>query len=777
MKISLRWLCDHIVGLPWQAVSVDQLMARFNAKVAEIEHVEHLLVPIASFEAVRIVAADAQKITVQFPSGATASLPFRSDVAQCHDPLAAYLVTTDGSEYRWAALNAVGLDKDGLIPALHITQADLAGGWRSQWEAEDIILDVDNKSLTHRPDMWGHRGFAREVAALFDTRLVDATQFCEEISVVQSHPSVVVRNEVPAACSGVGGIRVDHIVQMACDLRATSRLINIGYRPRSAVIDMTNYAMADWGHPMHAYDAERMRGHTITVRFAQIGEKLLLLDDSSINLDAQDLVVADAEKIVGLAGIMGGKNDSVLSATTSLIFEAACFHASTIRRSATRHKLRSESSQRFEKTLDPMQIVSVLERCVSLARTWGVVRSAITNPIVLLAPPRPALIVPVSHRYIVNRIGAELTPSNIVDLLTSIDIPTTYTTLSDDTVYSVQVPSYRATKDISGPHDIVEEVARLYGFNNIVPSMPAVLQRASNLQPVMRERAIKNYLAYGAQMQEQRNYAFYNQQLLTQLGWEEPERLILRNPVSQDASALVSSLIPHLLGNVMDNMADVDRCAFFEWGTVWPAGNGSERKELAGVWYDKRGSFDFYQLKQAVTEICRLAGIKISWRVAPLMPEFQWLGRSPAALVLHEGVVIGVLGGINPVMIQKMGGLPESTVYGFVLNGSLLQNHPAPRYTVGQIRKYQHSTVDVSALVLKTSHVADLEGQLRSCSELIEEVSLIDFFEKKEWTDRRSVAFRLTLSHSERTLTREEVEQIRVKALEVLAANGGQLRE
>ncbi|MDQ5890679.1 MAG: phenylalanyl-tRNA synthetase beta chain [Candidatus Dependentiae bacterium] len=765
MKISLRWLCDHIVGMPWHLVDVEALVTRFNAKVAEIEHTEKLSVSIDAFEAVRAQTAISR------------GLPSRSDLSLCSDKLAAYLVVATGSGYRWITLQEVGLDKEGLVPALRITDADLAGQWRSNWENEDIILDVDNKSLTHRPDMWGHRGFAREVAALFGKKICDASQVYESLLVVKSDSSVVLRNDAPAACSGIAGVQITSIAQAACDVRATSRLINIGYRPRSAVVDMTNYAMADWGHPMHAYDADRLSGHLINVKFASAGEQLVLLDGSKIDLDGNDLVVVDAEKIVGLAGIMGGKDDSIRPETRALILEAACFHASTIRKSSARHKIRTESSQRFEKTLDPEQMVPVLERCIALGRAWGVITAPVTGPIVLFSTPKEPLILSVSHRYIVDRIGVALEPSTVVQLLASIEIMAQPHVVGDDTVFEVNVPSYRATKDISGPHDIVEEVARLYGFDNITPIMPTVVQKASNLQPVMRERMIKQHLAYSAEMQEQRNYAFYNEQILAMIGWQEPERLVLRNPVSQEARRLVSSLVPHLLGNVMDNMADVEKCAFFEWGTVWPTGNGSERKELAGVWYDKRGAFDFYRLKHVVTEVCRLAGIAITWHTAVMMPEYPWLAKTPAAFISHEGKVIGVLGAIDPVMVQKMGGLPESTAYGFMLNASLLQNHPAPRYTVGPVRKYQHSTVDVSVIVSHTSMVADLEKLLYACSDLIEEVRLIDFFEKKEWTDRRSVAFRITLSHQDRTVTREEVEQVRIRSLETLAAHGAQLRE
>jgi len=774
MKISLRWLCDHIEGLLWENVDVSSLITLFNAQVAEIEQVEKVVVSVDSYEAARVVAQVPTAITVQLSDKKLVELPFRSDAVTA-DSFAAYLVVAHGSEYRWVTLSEIGLDKDGLVPALHIADGDLAGAWKMAWESKDIILDVDNKSLTHRPDMWGHRGFAREVAALFGKRLMSCDTFLAPLA---RGTALLLTNETPQTCSGIAAVRIDNCVNAASDVRAVSRFVKIGYRPRNAMVDVTNYVMADWGHPMHAYDAATLNGSGLTVRFASSHEKVNLLDGSTASLESADLVIADTHGVVALAGVMGGAATAVSVATQSMLLEVGCFHASTIRRSAARYKIRTESSQRFEKTLDNEQLVATLERCVVIGRAWGIFNNAQIGLLALNKIEREPLILSVSHNYIVGRIGVSLTPEKVVALLTSIDFGVAYVTADHDTLYTISVPSYRSTKDISGPHDIVEEVARLYGFDNIVPLLPSFVHRASSLQSVMRERAVKNYLVQGAGMQEQRNYAFYSEQILDLFGWQEEEYLTLQNPVSQDARRLIGSLMPQLLANLMDNIADVEQCAFFEWGTVWPSAERIERKELAGVWYKKRGTFDFYQLKEIVTQMCHLANVHLEWRsAAHTTHQYQWLAQSPAALLVHEGAVIGAFGQVHPVLVQKMGGLPESTAFGFVVNATLLQNQLAPRYTAGRMRKFQHSTIDLSVLIPQTVSVAALEKALCASSELIEHVRLIDFFEKKEWTENRSVAFRLLMSHPERTLTKEEVEAVRSGAIDCLIAHGGQLRE
>jgi phenylalanyl-tRNA synthetase beta chain len=791
MKISLRWLCDHIVGLSWRDVNVQELSARFNAKVAEIEHIEQRSISLTGVDAVRVEKKNDELLAV-CADGRTFTLPQRSDIQFPLPDAAAFLVRTTGQGAAWVTLHELGSDKDGLLPALHIEAYEFSGAWRNRFETEDIILDVDNKSLTHRPDMWGHRGFAREVAALFDKVLEFDSEFTDLIEVRRVDASEITDSvsgfsitQLTEGCSGFATLLLPIAQPRGCDVQAASRLLAIGYRPRNAAIDMTNYAMADWGHPLHAYDADRVHGKHLIVRQAQPNESLVLLDGTTAKLDQSDIVIADDTKALGLAGVMGGADDSLRSDTQHILLEAGCFHAATIRRTAARHKVRTESSQRFEKTLTSEQLVPALARTAFLARKWGVISRSVQAPIIMLAAPPKETFITIPHMYIVNRIGVALSSQQIMKLLGSIGFGVQlkrereqeYTSAFDTISYEVYVPAFRVTKDISGMHDIVEEIARLYGFDAIPPVLPTIAQRATDINPVLRERVIKHYLAYGAGMQEQRNYGFYNEQILATLGWQEESGVCLQNPVSQDAYRLVTSLMPHILGNVIDNSADVERCAFFEWGTVWPAGVESERKELAGVWYDKRGRFDFYTLKQVVCRILRCASVAAKWVLAPEQGSPQWLSLKQAAALMHNDECIGYFGLLHPVMVQKMGGLPESAGYGFVLNASLLQKSPAPRYTVNNLQKYQHSTLDVSVLISKNMFVAQLQTLITDVSPLIEQVSLLDFFEKKEWLDKRSVAFRIILSSPERVLTKDEIESVRMQIIAVLIGHGATLRE
>jgi phenylalanyl-tRNA synthetase beta subunit len=223
---------------------------------------------------------------------------------------------------------------------------------------------------------------------------------------------------------------------------------------------------------------------------------------------------------------------------------------------------------------------------------------------------------------------------------------------------------------------------------------------------------------------------------------------------------------------------------------VWGEEPESEQHQLACVWYAKRGGQSFYALKNHVMEVCRIAHITSVWgrdvfpgedpgsrELGPgSRPGNPFLDATEAAVLLHNDQTIGYFGKLDPVMVQKMGCLPESTIYVATLNGDLLRDNPAPTYQVQPLSKFQSSSFDVSAMMPRTVAVAECERRMAACSSLITNVRLIDFFERKEWTDQRSLAFRLTLGSLERTLTKEEVEAVRQDVIGVVTTLGGELR-
>ncbi|MGD1997418.1 MAG: phenylalanine--tRNA ligase beta subunit-related protein, partial [Candidatus Dependentiae bacterium] len=454
MKISLRWLCDHL-DTEWRSINVDLLVELFNTKVAEIEQVDTV-------------------------SHAVSEWSLKSDGVIVHT------ATQQPVSYR-----DVGVDKEGTLPPVHVTGAD--DQLAAQWEADDVILEVDNKSVTHRPDMWGHRGFAREIAALLAIPFKDKAAFLADVPVeynqngVAHDGSFTLQNDDPTRCKTLTGLHVPQLAMQETDIKMLSRFVKIGYRGINATVDLTNYVMADWGQPMHAYDANRLSGNLLRARRAKEGETLALLDDSECELTAEDTIVADSEKTLGLAGIMGGRDDSINDNTTHVLLEAACWHASSTRRSAARHKVRTESSQRFEKTLDPAMTVESLQRYMGLVAELGI---AHTSKGVIWATGEQTIAptLTMTHQRIERDLGITISVDIVRDILKKLSFGVDTVAASGDTTYTITIPTFRASKDVTAVHDIVEEIARSYGFDRITPELPLLHKEPTDFEPVHRVR-------------------------------------------------------------------------------------------------------------------------------------------------------------------------------------------------------------------------------------------------------------------------------------------------
>ena len=280
----------------------------------------------------------------------------------------------------WANQTDFGAEKDALIPAVQVPDAELKGGWRNSFEPNDVVLEVDNKSITHRPDMWGHRGFAREIAAFLKLPFKPKDKFLANLPVTNfdkiSKPTatspIIIENQVTATCSRFTSLYFSSIQNQPCNLLVVSRLLKIGSRPISGLVDLTNYVMNDWTQPVHAYDAKKIGGDKFIIRMAKEGEKLLLLDGNEITLTSQDMVTATPQRALTLGGIKGGMDSGLDGTTTAMFFEAGNWDPGFVRRTAQRRKTRTDASARYEKTLDPNQTIEGIQRFVKLLEEFGV---------------------------------------------------------------------------------------------------------------------------------------------------------------------------------------------------------------------------------------------------------------------------------------------------------------------------------------------------------------------------------------------------------------------
>lgn len=786
MKVSLRWIFDHI-DASYSSVNLDQFFALFNAKTAECEGMHSFKIPANSYAFAVVTSVEGDTLHLDIPEWSKkVSLPARSLAAAAQIPagyVQGFIIHADVKHMRYATCADWGLEKDGALPLMTIPQNELDGGWKKKVEWDDVLLDVDNKSLTHRPDMWGHRGFAREVAALLDlpfkkeeTFLAPLTTHALEGAEIQDK-GWTIKRQAPEANPFFAGLHVEKIINAPSNPATVARLTRIGCRAHNALIDLTNYIMFEWGQPVHAYDAQKIAGQTLTCRFARKGEKLKLIDERTIELTDADLVIADTQKVLGLAGVMGGEQDSINGSTTSVFFEAASFAAGPVRRTALRHKARTESSSRFEKEVDPAWCTVAAQRFVALAKHQQL--DPVINNVLMASGSLPEeKDLSISHNFLVARAGVDFSEEFIVKTLQKLGFGVSVKRENHtDITYFLRIPSWRATKDIRIDVDILEELIRFYGFERIAIELPAIKKDGSNLQPLLKMRKVKNYCAYSANMIEQQNYSYYDETFLAQIGLEVASDIQMVNPVAETNRRMAKTLFPNLFKNLVENHLSADHLAFFEMGRVWEAAGDSvnEIKKVIGLFCNKRTPVNFYEVKNKVDGLLRLFGINASY-TKMTKPAHSWINAFQGAEITDGTRSIGFIAHIDPALLLKMGLLVESECCVFELDLDYLINYKPAVTKCKELPRYQGSFFDLSCVVPVTVTAARIKKDLAHLDPMVEEVSLLDFFEKEEWLDTRSLTFRVAVRRSDTTITKEEVDAVREKAISVLGAAGITLR-
>ncbi|MFT5128939.1 MAG: phenylalanyl-tRNA synthetase beta chain, partial [Rhodothermales bacterium] len=354
--------------------------------------------------------------------------------------------------------------------------------------AKDVLLEVDNKSLTHRPDLWGHYGFAREMAVVQNVPLApypgqepDSDTDCE----------FRIDNRIPDQCRRYAGLHIDGITVAPSPPWLTQRLKAVGMNSINNIVDITNYVLLELGQPMHAFDVTTLRGRQITVRHASEGETFLALDEKEYELGPTDIVIDDDGRPVALGGVMGGLETGVTSSTTNIFLESANFAATPIRLTANRLDLRSDSSSRFEKSLDPEHVPMALRRAWQLIRQLCPGATCSGGIVDDFATPYAPIAIATSHNFLRQRLGAPVEDDFIDRVLSGLGFG-----LSGD--LDISVPSWRGTKDVAIPEDIVEEVGRHFGYDNIVPHAPSFeLQVPAANASRSLERQLKAILTEG----------------------------------------------------------------------------------------------------------------------------------------------------------------------------------------------------------------------------------------------------------------------------------------
>ncbi len=818
MKLSLRWVCDHL-HIDWKKVDVTALVAWFNTTVAEIETVEKVETDLTVFTMGLVINLTSEQVEVSLPEWKeTIHLSSRTDVKVG----SWYLIKKNGVEHLWAKPTDFGVEKDALLPAFTMTLAKAQSGHWKESEGPDYLLDIDNKSITHRPDLWSHRGFAREIAPFLKTTLRDEKEFLAVVPVESVEGVFKATKQAPVsisiktpACKRFATLYFDELPYTPSDLHMAFRLMHVGQRPIDYVVDATNYVMFDLGQPLHAFDADTLVTETFGPRMAKNGEQISLLSGFNLTLQSTDMVIADNHKALALAGIKGGIVSAVTPQTRSVLLESATFDGGTVRLTSSFHKIRTEGSARFEKEVDPHQNISGITRLVKLLEDGGITFHCAPFIVSLGGLPQPTII-EISQSYIEERLGLKIKKTVIKTLLEDIGYLVTEKELemchsqlaiasgkgifgmrdkSFDTKFTITVPTFRATKDVKQPEDIVEEVGRLIGYTTIPEVLPVfeklplasrqkpetrLVGTHTSLQPaddwVDRVIRIKNFLAFTGHMREVQNYAFLDNDFLKKIGWKVEHPVTLANPLAEQRTTLADSLLAPLLQSVSENSANHETLGFFEWDRVWATQQDHKLKviehpSLAGVLYQRKGSVDFYHSKDMLQDLFLLLGMEVLWKVCAHRP--QWAHRYQVADLVCNGVIIGTVGKISSVMMAKLGG---GDAFAFELRGDLLLAYKHPEKEIVPPAKYQGSYLDISMMVPVATKVETLEQLIAQADKRIIQVQLQDVFQKPEWIDEKSITFRFFVQDPQQTVSKDILDTVYALVKKAVLSLGASIR-
>ncbi len=558
------------------------------------------------------------------------------------------------------------------------------------------------------------------------------------------------------------------------------RLEGAGIRAINNVVDVTNFVMVELGQPMHAYDYDEVAGHSLTARRAIAGENLHTLDDSSRLAKGDELVIADADKAAGLAGIMGGLETEITEKTTTVVLEAASFHGASIRRTARSCGLHSEASGRFERGVDVSQTMRALDRAAQLLQDMGA--CTVAQGIVDVYPvQKEQAAVDFTAEQINSRLGTELPAEKMVEILESLG----FTVQAQGPGYHVQVPSWR--NDVSCMEDLSEEVARIYGYDNIPSTLPLgrVMQgHQSDRQSFID--SIKSILT-GLGMNEELSFSFTHPSMFDKL--QIPEDSPLRqavpimNPLSDEYPLVRTTLISSIFENTVRNYSRKNEdIQLFEVAPVfYPKAlpvteQPMEFLKLAGLimgrrsalgWNQGKEEVDFYDLKGIVEELLEKLSIQ-NYSVEAGSHYAMHPGKT--ALFKKGREVIAAAGEVHPAVAQAFG-IPKK-MYLFVMDIDTLMKYTAKSFHCEQLPKYPAISRDLAILVDHDAAEGDLEQVIvKNGGKYLKDVTLFDVYKGQQVEKgRKSMAFTLKFQSADRTLTDAEAEEAFQKILSALEA-------
>lgn len=789
MLISMNWIKDFV---DLSGIETEELIKRFVLSTAEIERVEYKgqnvkglifakinkVEPHPNSTKLHILEVFDGKQNLQVVCGAPNVKPGMITVFA---PIGAVLPEMKISKAKIAGVESFGMccgeteigigsDDSGIIEILD--DVKIGQDIKEVFPIDDIVFEIDNKSLTNRPDLWGHYGIAREFAAIFSRELkplelVDLSAY--------SHlpkPTVVVEDN---NCYRYSAITVENVTKKVSDYKTKIRLNYCGMNDINFLADLTNYLMLELGQPMHAFDNSIVKD--ILVKKADKDTKILTLDDQEYLVPQDSCLICKLNgEPIAIAGVKGGKLSGITEKTNSLFLESACFDATSIRKTSTKVGLKTDAALRYEKSLDPNLTPIAVARLLKILLTQNpeaVVTSSLAD---VQTFEYPKVKINITKDFIEKRIGVEISNEQIVKILTSLE----FKVKENNNEFEVEIPSYRATKDISIKEDLIEEISRMYGYDNIVPkSIEMEVQPAIQQESYLNEFKTKYLLAQKYNFSEVHshiwNYADFNKEHEI----ESPSYVWLEDSSNSGQAGIRSELIPTLLRFFEENKNSFEDINIFEIGRVVTGLDQNnmaiEEKHLAIVSASQTKTNEqlYFGLKSFLMDLANNVlqkEIQVDFANENELPNYFHITNS--AKILIDNKKIGLFGLLHPQNLLAIDKRFKVAILELDFN-LLCKLGQKTKEKFVPVSKFQSVSLDLNFKVPTTFKYQQVENFIKNYkTKLNMTFKLIDIYKDPKQPDCEFWTFNFNIVANDRTLTSEEIEKFSNKLIDHMSQNG-----
>lgn len=660
---------------------------------------------------------------------------------------------------------------------------------RSFLHYDDIIFDVDNKSITHRPDLWSHFGFARELASQLRLPITfNPFESLWNFDLSIELPKVLENQNAHSYYAS----SIREISILPSRRKFQSRLQKCGIRVINNVVDVSNYVMLEMGQPTHFFDKKFLEGQggvALEVSYTNKGESFALLDETSPSLEEDILIIRNQGKPVAIAGVMGGKESAVQNTTSEVVMESAVFARERVRKSIRSTGIRSDSSVRYEKGLEATTTLPVIRRALNLLKENGCPSLKASEPVGFLHTPHKEVHIHTDIHFINAKLGVMLSQGDITDILERLHFVVSW---KGDHL-EVLVPKFRHNYDVTIPEDLVEEIGRTRGYDTIQVS-PLLAEVKTPIRNLSREleRKCKTFFAGSLGYREVFNYSFQSLKE-NELDGDPKLSVKIKNEMPEEQSVLRNSLLPSLLKNIRTNQDRFSEIKIFEFGRAYfnlPEPDNEKKFLSFAVSYDRKNSEsdlklleeDFLKVRKEIESF--LNSIQIfdcTWEIEP-EPVFHPGASLRLVVRSHKKnltKVVGNLGYVHPAVLDSFE-LKKRVIYGSIEFEKIVelwnQNRKVSRFIVPS--QFPEAEIDLSILIGEkenTNVFTDL-AKKESIPELEEGWVYSQFAGGNVPEGKRSVSYRFRLVNYEKTFTQERIKEISDRLVALAGKNGFVLR-